>query len=47
MDSDIQIPIRNKHTDHKKNLQKEIQPQVPLHNLKLCNGGGHLASAWI
>jgi hypothetical protein len=29
MDSDIQIPIHNKHMDHKKNLQKEIQPQVP------------------
>jgi hypothetical protein len=28
MDSDIQIPIHNKHMDHK-NLQKEIQPQVP------------------
>jgi hypothetical protein len=28
MDSDIQIPIHNKHMDHK-NLQKEIKPQVP------------------
>jgi hypothetical protein len=28
IDSNIQIPIHNKHMDHR-NLQKEIQPQVP------------------
>jgi hypothetical protein len=28
MDSNIQSPIHNKHMDHK-NLQNEIQPQVP------------------
>jgi hypothetical protein len=28
MDFDIQLPIHNKHMNHK-NLQKEIQPQVP------------------
>ena len=28
MDFDIQLPIHNKHMNHK-NLQKEIQPQLP------------------
>jgi hypothetical protein len=28
IDSDIQIPIHNKHMEHK-NLRNEIQPQAP------------------